>query len=753
MRQVELERFDGGTDIFDCYQPGEFYHLNELNVNDYITKKRKDKETKQFYEQSYYSFFIAWDIEAHTVEPEEFKKYNEIHQKTKKPIPKDVKRPWSYMYHWQIKIHDQIYYGHYWNELFDFFETVSKVLGLHKNKRLICFIHNLSYESWFILREIFTKYEKVDLFAIQPKKPLKIFIEDLGIEFRCSYRLSNMSLEKAVLNEKGTIHPKASGDLDYKALHLPSQELNNKEFGYTIADVVSLYEYIRAKLINEGDDFFSIPLTSTGYIRRIMRRICNASKDYRKIFHNTRLTAKVLIMLYNAGRGGDTHGNREVVGKILHMLDSLDAVSEYPYVLVTKMYPMTQFQYYGIVSSMNELNYLLNNYACLFTCVFTGLRVKDNVPSPYISFSKEQGVCGRFRFDNGRVLSNEDGAIALTITDIDFKIIRDQYQWDEIAIADMHIAEYGYLPDEIIGVIMGLFKEKCELSIEIEKLEAIEDPTDKQLEDLENFKYLYAKKKNLLNGIFGCIYTKPIHPDITFDFETFEYKEIEPTEEELEEKLDDYYKNYNSFLNYAWGVWCTCHGRAHLNKLISATNYKDPDGDFEKSNLHVYGDTDSSKAIIHNFEPIEKLNEEIRKECEERGAYVDIDGRRFYMGIFEKETDDIHGQYEEFCTLGAKKYAYRDKKGLHTTIAGVNKKKAPEELQAIENFHVGFTFHDAGGATLFYNNEEMHEVEYMGEKFMNGSNVAMIDSTYTLGHTLDYRNLLINLIIEEEFEV
>ncbi len=41
MRQVELERFDGGTDIFDCYQPGEFYHLKELNVNDFHYKEAK----------------------------------------------------------------------------------------------------------------------------------------------------------------------------------------------------------------------------------------------------------------------------------------------------------------------------------------------------------------------------------------------------------------------------------------------------------------------------------------------------------------------------------------------------------------------------------------------------------------------------------------------------------------------------------------------------------------------------------------
>ena len=40
---------------------------------------------------------------------------------------------------------------------------------------------------------------------------------------------------------------------------------------------------------------------------------------------------------------------------------------------------------------------------------------------------------------------------------------------------------------------------------------------------------------------------------------------------------------------------------------------------------------------------------------------------------------------------------------MHTTIAGVNKDKAPGELKDIENFKPGFTFYEAGGKTLFYN--------------------------------------------------
>lgn len=760
MRNVQLKTFAGNYDNFACYTINELDQLQALDPLDFKSRKKKNPKTKERQLVSILNYFLTFDIEAYTVIPDEFKQHEEIHRRTKKPIPLNIPRPWAYMYHWQAKIDNLVYYGHYWEDVFLFFEAISKRLQLNKNRRLICFIHNLGYESWWMLRWLKEKYGEIELFAVQPKKPIKIFIPALGIEFRCSYRLSNMSLQKAVENEKGTIHPKAAGDLDYTSLHLPSQELSDQEFGYAIADVVSLYEYIEQKLINESDDFFSMPITSTGYIRRVLRRNCLNDKDYKRIFYNTRLHADIYIMLLEAGRGGDTHANRYIIGKILHELDSLDAVSEYPYVLVTKLFPMSQFQYYGIVTNMAVLDYLINTYACIFRCVFKGLRIKKNQPSPYVSYSKSIGDVGQIRFDNGRVLSCEpDGGIALTITDIDYKLIREQYEWDEIAIADMHIAEYGYLPEQITSVIMDLFREKCKLAIQIEKLEALEDPTPQQLEELDNLKYLYAKKKNLLNGIFGCMYTRPVHGEIEIDdnFNYIEKPNIDTMKDEeklqyFEEKLDEYYGSYNSFLSYAWGVWCTCRGREHLAKLIRATNKRNPE-DPEKNNIFAYGDTDSSKCILGDPSVIEELNSEIKKECEQRGAYVDIEGRRFYMGIFEQETDDIHGKYEEFCTLGAKKYCYRDKKGLHTTIAGVNKKKAPAELETIENFRVGFTFEEAGGNTLFYNSIPTQKIEYMGESFTITNNVAMTDSTYTLGHTLDYGMLLFEIEVEEEYEI
>lgn len=751
MRIAQLKNINGGVDPFVCKVLSEF-SATVINRADYSTKKKKNRQTKKLENIDIYNFFMTFDIESTTITPDEYIQYEKKRQELKKsiPIPANVPRPYAFMYHWQSKVDNEIVYGHYWDEVFEYFEILRDYLKLCRTRRLICYIHNLGFESWWMLPYIKERYGDVELFATAPKKPLKMFIPSLGIEFRCSMRLSNMTLLKATETEIGVQHPKAAGDLDYKALHLPSQELNNTEFGYTIADVVGLYEYIECKKRNESDDLFSIPLTSTGYVRRLMRKRCMADEDYRKIFLNTRLDAYILKMLYDAARGGNTHSNPFMTNRLLHDLDSFDAVSEYPYVLVTKMFPMSQFQYYGVVTSMKELDYLLNTYACLFKAVFKNLRLKKDVPVAYLSYSKQIGVFGDVKFDNGRVLSvgdkkkDKDGGIAFTITDIDYKLIREMYEWDELAIADMHIAQYGYLPQPIIDTIMELFEKKCSLKLQIEAAE--KSGNDSELEDL---KYRYGKMKNLLNGIFGMMYTRPVHGEIYLD-ENFEYHEKELTDEEIADKLNDYYNNYNSFLSYAWGVWTTAHARAHLQRLIDVTNYRDPSGDPEKSNVFVYGDTDSSKCIIHNYTIIDALNAEIMEECEKRGAFIDLDGKRFYLGVFERETDDVHGKYTEFKTLGAKKYAYRDKKGVHTTIAGVNKKKAPDELGEVDNLAVGFTFYEAGGKTLFYNVREKSNITVEGEEIELTNNIAMIDSTYNVKMTLDYSMLVWEYDYENE---
>ena len=118
---------------------------------------------------------------------------------------------------------------------------------------------------------------------------------------------------------------------------------------------------------------------------------------------------------------------------------------------------------------------------------------------------------------------------------------------------------------------------------------------------------------------------------------------------------------------------------------------------------------------------------------------------------------DHDAHYERFKTLGAKKYVYdeRNKKGeleFHITISGVDKKKGAERIGCVEHFDVVQlnkkdaigVMHDIGRKASYYNEEEIHTMEMNGDYFTTASNIAMIDSTYELGITDEYYNVLKN---------
>ena len=94
--------------------------------------------------------------------------------------------------------------------------------------------------------------------------------------------------------------------------------------------------------------------------------------------------------------------------------------------------------------------------------------------------------------------------------------------------------------------------------------------------------------------------------------------------------------------------------------------------------------------------------------------------------------------------MGAKKYAYTDDSGeLHLTVAGVAKRKGAKELGKIENFKEGFIFADAGGTESVYNdNPEITTYYIDGHNLPITRNVVIRDSTYQLGLTAEYREIL-----------
>ena len=702
MRLACIKRFDGGEDVIETYNIHDFPY-EYLNTKA-LTCKHKKKPKYLVYT------FATFDIETTTID-------------------NGVDTPYGFMYHWQMDVGGYVVTGRRWEEWIKFMLKLVEIFKTDETRNFVVYIQNEAFEFQFI-RDFLNEYMGgFRVFAAQRRKPIYVTTGN-GIQFRCSYKLTNMSLEKAVQNELGVVHCKAAGDLDYRVIRTADTPLDDTEFGYCVSDVVCLYELIERRFINERDNLESIPMTSTGYVRRDCRNSCRKDEDYREEFLKQEMSESVYKLLLEAGRGGNTHANRYMSGRVWHDVDSFDVASSYPAQMFLRKFPVSKFTPYGEIESMTELDGLLSEYACLFRVIFTGLEVRDNIGMPYIAISKATARSKHVTLDNGRVLSvinredreNDRGYIALTLTDIDFQIIKEQYTWDDMSISDFHIATYGYLPEALLSQVMAYFRAKTELK---DKIKEAEERGDE--EEAANLAYLYAKSKNRLNGIFGMCYTNPVHNVISIN-EDGEWIEDTP---EIADALKKYWKSRNSFLVYAWGVWITAWARRHLEDLFNALG----------QDKVIYGDTDSGKAVDVDISKIDALNAKVKALADKRGAYCDYNGTRYYMGVYEHENKV---PIAKFKTLGAKKYVYEDEKDLHVTISGVSKKLGAKELGSIDNFVPGFIFKDAGGLTLYYNDAEqgIHQITVDGCTMTTASNIGMVDSTYEIGITSEYAELI-----------
>lgn len=692
MRSVRIETFEGVEQV-TAYTVNEYKKLNQP-VSIFLTK-RKNRQTFYYCER-----IAAFDIETTSIDGIKDDKGNYISP------------PYGFMYIWQFCFNHTVIYGRYWDEFTQLLDYLSECLDLSDERFLVIYVHNLGFEFQFM--QNFLPGE-LNVFAVKKRTPLTVRCR--GFEFRCSWKLTNMTLEKACKNEYGMRYKKLSGELDYSILRTAKTHLEDNEFAYSIVDVLCLEDLIYRKFANEHDDVTTIPLTSTGYIRRRARKKYDMHfKTNRREYMKNYMTSDVYEMLLEAGRGGDTHANRYMSGRIIHNCDSYDFVSSYIYCLMCMKYPVTKFCYYGNIDNAGELDRLLSENACLFRLTLEKVDVKEHVPSPYIPLAKCRNLSG-YTLDNGRILHAD--SLEITVTDIDYKIIMEQYESEHVYIKDMYIAKYGECPQFIKELLMELFRDKCELK------EAIEEAENRG-EDTADLKYRYAKCKNLLNGVFGMMYTKPLRDNITV--ENGEWKETAASMDDLPKRIG----SYNSFLVYAHGVWTTANARSNLWELSKAFGYG-----------HIYNDTDSVKGVlIDGDEKIKEFNRMVKLMNIEHNSYCKLDsGKLFYLGVAECETE--REKYKEFKTLGAKKYCYTDSEGLHSTISGVSKKEGARELGTIDNFEPGFIFKESAGLNSWYNDTtEIYEITVDGCTFKTSSNIGLLPSTYELSMKLDYMSLI-----------
>lgn len=609
-------------------------------------------------------------------------------------IPKDNDGHYeAFMYIWQVCIEGNVVFGRRWEELQAFMEKVVNAYKLSEGERVVVYVHNLSFEFQFI--QDFFNF--TDVFAMASRSILTA--KTAHLEFRCSYKLSNMSLAKFIENTPNTLHYKGVDDLDYATVRTPDTELTEVEYGYCFNDVKGLYECVM-ELLKE-DNIATIPLTSTGYVRRDCRNAMNKNKNNRKMFLRSRLTLLQYKLLRECFRGGNTASDRYLTNLILKIVGSYDLSSSYPFQMIAREYPLGKWNY-GVIPDIKTLEEYNSKYCTIARYTFKNIHLRDEKPIPYIPQSKCLALGDDREIYNGRILHAD--FLTISMTNIDFDIVKEQYEYDELAVEEFHYSRKGLLPKELRDTIMYYFEKKSELK-----------------GDEEHY-YEYMKSKNKLNSIYGMTVTNILNTEI--EYHDGEYTEKKMTEEEMQEALDKYYKNHRSFLNYSWGVFVTAYARRELEDGLNIAGLDT-----------IYCDTDSVKYIGNHDKEFEAYNERLNKECEEKGIrnYTEVNGKRFYMGIFDKEKG-----YDEFITLGAKKYAFLQNGKLGITVSGLSKKKGAEELErkgGLRRFQRNEVFYNSGRTIAQYNSAEVHDITVNGCTFSTASNLAIVDTTYTLGIT------------------
>lgn len=560
------------------------------------------------------------------------------------------------MYLWGFNLNGSSIYGRTWDEFFSILNTVVDFMGISLERRLIVYVHNLGYEFQFIRKRITWAKEKGKdkIFAIKERRPVYALAES-GIEFRCSYFLSNYSL--AYIGDKLLVNypvKKAVGDLDYYKIRHAGTKISKKELWYQIQDVQVVSAYIQEKIEQDGD-ISKIPLTNTGYVRNYCRNQCFGAglseeiqrkkiNQYRELMKSLTITSEQEYrQLRDAFAGGYTHASAMHSGQVLVDIGSADRASAYPFEMLAKKFPMSRGVFLGSITR-EQAEFFCQHYCCLFTVHIKGIYSIFEYDS-YISVSKCTMISKDYVANNGRLVDADE--IQITITEQDWEIIKQVYDWDEAYFHAFRIYERGYLPKDFILAVLELYSNKT----------VLKGIDEKMVE--------YMVSKNMLNSSFGMAVTSIVRDEFYYSDNDWHKDEADTASQLL-----SYNKNFNRFLFYAWGVWVTAYARNSLWKAI-----------LEFGDDYVYADTDSIKG--KNFDKhkdwfeIANLNcrVAIKQMCAhyniplEKARPVDSKGRPKDLGVWEMEKP-----YAKFKTIGAKRYLYEYVDGeLLMTVSGLNK--------------------------------------------------------------------------------
>lgn len=626
------------------------------------------------------------------------------------------------VYLWTFSIDDEVYFG---RELKDFVMFLNRLNALNPYKKII-YVHNLGYDFQF-LRNVL-RFDEV--FSRMPHKPIYARVNQFNIEFRCSYMLTNMSLEKSA-KEYGN-RPKLVGALDYNKARTPLTPLTQLELAYAEHDNLSLYDVI-AYFRKQYNTLEKICLTSTGRVRlptkqRLYAHDFDYGRRIKRMYPDIEHYKRLCVTLI----GGYTSANYLYTSSendfdLVRGVVSLDRASSYPHVMVTCKFPCSSFE---DVKDFNEFYKKQNRrYYCYYGKISLS-NFRARIATCYISDSKCYNKV-RCTTNNGRVVCGE--YLEMFITDVDFDIISRNYE-GEIKFLSLYRARKQYLPKPFIEYVLELYGNKT-------SLKGVEEKTD-----------LYNLSKSFINAMYGMMCTNTVRDDVIFDNDE-NWRVNNLTDSQIKEKL----AKQRPFLNFAWGVWVLAYARYELWRLI-----------FLVGNDNVYNDTDSGKIVNYGLHKaaIADLNNDILKGLHkaaddlnlpfEKFSPCDPKGKSHPMGLWE-----IDAIYKTFATYGAKNYAYtlpNDK--FSFVISGMAKKyriKPPTEdddglrptMKSMNEYRIGNKFPSARKTFSYIDNQPtgIKVYDFLGNEYISNYKygIAMIDTTFTIGQSLDHAKFLASI--------
>lgn len=617
--------------------------------------------------------------------------------------------------------------------------------------------------------------------------------------FRDSLALFNCPLKKLGndINVREGNKDNSKLDYDYKKVRLPWDEMEQLDYDYNERDNYIVLKSIHYFLKDRGLNMEQCPLTATADVKRSRREYILESfgeKDLKNINwkkYYAENSFDFYSILRSTYQGGFTGSNINYVNKVVKDVYSVDIKSSYPYQMVHNYFP-----YYSKTNTTKRIKDEANEFFFKHLFKITseqllGMNNKTGVKGYYamvelenvriknenylldLSYAHVIDLCESLDLNgvtlvNGKIKYAKH--IALSMNNIDMDKFTMLYDYDNMVVSELWTtSEAKKLPSSEIAFILENFMIK-------ESIDKKEHPVTYNLSKAKINSMYGVKVQNEVKDFTTII--EGVVNRLQYDkIGTRGYENLNITKEEVYENAINK-GGRNGFLGgnfdiYSDGVYITSYARMMLMKFMKQLT--------DSGMIVIYADTDSLKftygASIGKVNALQVINDLVLREnnkivgdnrknravrafskyarnSQSKEMFTDIElaiKKVYNLGIWEVESVDENDEinpYSFFKTLGAKKYAYMDYEGIHTTIAGCNKKFLPKAIEKYAHkekisleismdriFTPGTLVNESASGRTVASYEkrswkECRDLTYRGRLLNSAGGVVITDSTY-----------------------